>query len=131
MLNSPKLPKRFWQRTNLEPSSGCWVWSGARHGEGYGSFYWQGSMRLAHRVAYTALVGPIPSGLELDHLCRNRLCCNPAHLEPVTRGENMRRSPLCGQAKRNKTHCLKNHPLSGDNLYVAPNGQRQCITCKY
>lgn len=70
---------------------GCWEWTAAKAGQGYGYFWKDGGLRRIHRVVYEELRGPIPSGLDLDHTCRNRACCNPAHLEPVTRTVNLRR----------------------------------------
>lgn len=88
----------------------------------------------AHRVGYELYVGKIPDGLMLDHLCRNRCCVNPKHLEPVTNLENVRRGIA---AQRNReirlamTHCKRGHPLSGDNLYINPgSGQRVCRSCR-
>lgn len=73
------------------PGSGCWIWTGSKGEDGYGSVRYRRRVWRAHRAAYTILVGPIPAGLELDHLCRVRACVNPAHLEPVTGEENIRR----------------------------------------
>lgn len=75
----------------VDRDTGCWVWRGGRMPFGYGSVWLDGRTRLAHRVFYERLVGPIPDGLQLDHLCRNPPCVNPAHLEPVTHTENSRR----------------------------------------
>lgn len=93
-----RLPDRFWSKCVPEPNSGCWLWYGAS-ARGYGYIQIKIAFRtykakIAHRHAYESLVGPIAPGLDLDHLCRNTACCNPAHLEPVTHAENMRRSPL-------------------------------------
>ena len=85
---------------------------------------------MSHRLAYELEIGPIPAGLEIDHLCRVRNCVNPAHLEPVTHAENIRRGtgPLAENAR--KTECVHGHPLEGANLYVRPgDGHRQCRAC--
>jgi HNH endonuclease len=79
--------ERFWEK--VEQGEGCWLWTGAID-RGYGQFVWNGRKR-AHRVAYELIIGPIPEGLELDHLCRNKSCVRPEHLEPVTKAENIRR----------------------------------------
>jgi len=80
---------RFWR--NVTRTSGCWIWHGYKHSQGYGRLRVGGRKVLAHRFAYELLIGPIPEGTTLDHLCENPACVNPAHLEPVTQGENMRR----------------------------------------
>lgn len=69
----------------------CWLWSASRRADGYGQFRFRNSVWMAHRAAYTLFVGEIPDGMEIDHLCQSRLCCNPDHLEPVTGEENNRR----------------------------------------
>jgi hypothetical protein len=88
-------------------------------------------MVQAHRFAYELLVGPIPEGLELDHLCRNHACVNPAHLEPVIHVENIRRgdTDAQGRCNRDKTHCPAGHPLDEANTYHNPHGWRACRTC--
>jgi hypothetical protein len=76
----------------IDASTDCWTWTGAKTSTGYGSFGYQGRTWSTHRLAYELLVGPIPDGLTIDHLCRNKPCCNPSHLEPVTIRENQRRA---------------------------------------
>ena len=89
------IEERLWSRFRGDAKTGCWNWVGAVSAGSYGSIYYQGRMQKAHRVAWMLWHdAQIPSGMELDHLCRNRLCINPQHLEPVTRSENLRRSPL-------------------------------------
>lgn len=124
--------QRFWPK--VERSESCWRWLGALNQSGYGriSLGGRGSpMARAHRVAYELLVGTIPDGLDLDHLCRNRWCVNPAHLEPVTRRENLLRGETIPASNQAKTHCPQGHELSGDNLvpYEQSRGSRKCRTC--
>lgn len=106
----------------------CWIWSGAINHKGYGHIYIDGVTRRAHRVAYERLVGPIASGLHLDHLCLTKRCINPDHLEPVTNQVNQQRTE-----RATKTHCIRGHLLAGHNLIVKSpksGGQRQCRECK-
>ena len=132
---------RFWAK--VEKAEDCWTWLGYKRG-GYGRFAPRHRLDLAaHRVAYELLVGPIPEGLTLDHLCHtesdclggddcpHRSCVNPDHLEPVTMRENTLRTTnnIVGINAR-KTHCKYDHELSGDNLITYRNGQRACRTCK-
>lgn len=109
--------------------NGCWIWQASTNASGYGQFWVDGRAVKAHRFAYELLVGPIPGGLELDHLCRVRNCVNPAHMEPVTHAENVRRGESFSAINTGKTHCPQSHPYSGDNLYVRTNGYRECRTC--
>lgn len=116
--------------------NGCWEWSAAIDPHGYGRFSVKMGptrkdyrMKLAHRVSYETYVGKIPEGLDLDHLCRNRKCVNPGHLEPVTRSENLRRSPLMGRAALAKTECPKGHPYNKENTRIGKNGSRHCKAC--
>lgn len=122
------LEQRFWEKVSPEPNSGCWLWEGALSAGSYGSLLRHGRMEKAHRVAYEMFVGTIPFGMDLDHLCRNRICCNPAHLEPVTRSENLRRSPLMDRNSQ-KTHCKRGHAFTADNTIHRPQGWRSCRTC--
>jgi len=120
------------------PESGCWLWVGAVHRNGYGSVHLSKPRRnaVAHRAVYELLVGPIPQNLDLDHLCRVRCCVNPAHLEPVTRKENLERSgslaalALIAKRKNESPVCTKGHAMTPDNTYIYPNGRhRLCRTC--
>jgi hypothetical protein len=120
--------KRFESKYTTEPNSGCWLWMGHINAAGYGQYWFDRKMEYAHRAAYKILVGSIPDDLELDHLCRIRSCVNPLHLEAVTRAVNVRRSTV-GEKNRQKTHCLRGHPFSGENLAIRPNGSRRCRAC--
>lgn len=97
-------PEKFWPRVDKTGPSGCWLWTGSCLPTGYGQVGCRVGGKTyvssAHRVAYRFVVGPIPAGLQLDHLCRVRRCVNPAHLEPVTPRENVRRSPIVGRNER-------------------------------
>lgn len=133
-----RLPDRFWSKVIPEPNSGCWLWLGYAAPLGYGSFRTGQDMSAAHRVSYLTLVGEIPIGLVLDHLCRVRCCVNPVHLEPVTQKENCRRSPLIDGAsgraaahanKRAMTHCRRGHEYAANNLYNYDDGKKYCRAC--
>lgn len=126
-----QLPARVRSKIQMRPcdipglSAFCWEWTGfCRPPYGYGYVRYQGHIRFIHRVTYVILVGPIPEGLELDHLCRFTSCCNPAHLEPVTHKVNSERG-----RNATKTHCSNQHEFSGENFYVNGRGERVCRLC--
>ncbi len=152
---------RFWFYVDKEgpvvvgyPELGpCWTWTGTLNSEGYGSFYISvRNSRGSHRVAYEWLVGPIPDGHVLDHLCHtfatscecgpyncpHRRCCNPLHLEPVPPEVNSERGnahPSAQIKKRGpqKTHCIHGHEYTPENTYYTPGSnqtKRSCLTCR-
>lgn len=127
---------RFWSKVARDPTSGCWEWQAYRNPAGYGVFSMRRKTLLAHRWAYEHFIGPIPEGLDLDHLCRNRCCCNPNHVEPVTRKTNVLRGDLDamwrGYPSRNaaKTHCPAGHAYDERNTYVDKIGRRFCRACR-
>src|SRR3990167_457394 len=104
----------------------CWEIPGGRLGPGYSTIWWKGQARYAHRVAYELYIGPIPAHLEIDHLCRNRACCYPAHLELVTHQQNMSRGYWASL-----THCKNGHPFDAANTYRPPHQptRRICRAC--
>lgn len=109
---------------------GCWEWTGTRLPAGYGSFWWDGRKSYAHRFAHEAYIGPIPEGLTIDHLCRNKWCVNPAHLEAVTQRVNTLRAPGPASEHAAQVACIHGHPFDAVNTYVAPNGTRKCRECR-
>ena len=121
--------QRFWNKVVKEGPKDCWLWIGTITANGYGQVKHNGRDIGAHRAAYQILVGPIPDGLTIDHLCRNRRCVNPTHLEPVTTKENLRRglSPTAINAR--KTHCIHGHEFTKDNTYHRKGIGRRCRTC--
>lgn len=117
-----------------DPSK-CWEWDGEKNERGYGRASIDGKTRPAHRAVYEHLRGPVPEGLVLDHLCRNRLCVNPDHLEPVTNTTNIMRGVGVGAQNASKTHCINGHEFTPENTRlnkpVHPNGDptRTCRQC--
>lgn len=109
-----------------EDSNGCWVWHGSKTSKGYGRFYTQGVCIWTHRLSYELFIGPIPEGLDIDHLCRVPACCNPTHLEPVTRQENTLRGTGPTAINAKKTTCPKGHLYDA----VDSRGYRICRLCK-
>jgi hypothetical protein len=121
----PALAEPFWPKVDTTAGAlECWPWLGTMKGNGYGMLVVRRVKHLAHRFAYELLVGPIPAGLQLDHLCRNRRCVNPAHLEPVTARENTIRG------KALITACPRGHAYTPENTDVRRNGHRSCRECR-
>lgn len=133
----PHIPdwEKYEQRTDTSRGElGCWLWTGKLNHDGYARAVFGKRHQMVHRWIYEQTYGPVPEGLECDHVCRNRACVNPAHINAVTHYENMQNRSMesFGKAQREKTHCPKGHPLSGDNLYVAPKRptRRDCKACR-
>lgn len=119
---------RFWSKVDKRADE-CWVWTGAKTPHGYGTFqYGDGKRGYAHRWAYEATKGPIPSGLSIDHLCRNPSCVNPDHLEAVTHRENVLRGVAPVAVNARKTHCPAGHPYDAANTRKDRSG-RVCRAC--
>lgn len=123
----PTEEQRFWAKVDKDGAEGCWLWVGSQSPWGYGVFNRAGGRgakgtRHVHRIAYEWCVGPIPDGLEIDHLCRVPLCVNPDHLDPVTHAENNDRKPK-------KTHCPHGHEFTPENTKLDKAGYRHCREC--
>lgn len=128
MILTERDQARFWAKVALPDGNGCMLWLESTDRDGYAQLYAAGRMRKAHQLSYVLAFGPIPEGLELDHVrsrgCANRHCVAPLHLEAVTHAENMRR------AKDAKTHCINGHEYAPENIYVTPAGTRNCRICR-
>lgn len=138
-IRKPSESERFWAKVDCDgpipeyaPHLGpCWLWTGAAYSQGYGHFVdAEGNHVRAHRWLWVKVIGPIPGGRVMDHLCRVPACVNPGHLEVVTPGENVRRG-IAGAALRNRTHCPRGHPFDEENTYYQKkNRGRQCRACR-
>jgi hypothetical protein len=128
------LAERLWRRVQLGGPDDCWLWLGAHNGNGYGVIQRAGrasSQTYVHRVAWELERGPIPGGLEVDHLCRTRGCVNVRHLALVTHAENNRRGMTRSALNARKTHCPAGHPYDVANTYRPPGApnSRMCRAC--
>lgn len=126
---SPSSLDAYQVAARIMREGGCWIWQGAVDRDGYGRVKLAGKNRLAHRAFYEELVEPIPNGLTLDHLCRNRACVNPEHLEPVPLATNIRRGEGAGVQNGRKTHCDHGHKFTRENTYITRRGTRSCREC--
>lgn len=124
--------ERLARRLETDAATGCINWTGPVTRQGYGRIGLggrDGGHTQAHRLAYETAKGPIPEGLVIDHLCRNRRCCNPDHLEAVTSRENTRRGSSSAGREWLRSHCDSGHELTPENTRLERNGQRRCRTC--
>lgn len=115
----------FWARVDRGDPLRCWPWKLSKTPAGYGQLSSRGRQLYAHRVAYELATGPIPKGLVIDHLCRNRACCNPSHLEPVSNAENILRGESPAAANARKERCPKGHEFTPQT-----DGTRRCDVCR-
>jgi hypothetical protein len=139
-MKGPKpksLEQRIRESSVIDPITGCWNWTKElSKPQGYARMV-IGSRAdqtrrdtYGHRVSYEVFRRKIPDGMVIDHVCRNRACVNPEHLRLVALGQNTLENSLSTSAiNAQKTYCIRNHPLFGDNLYISPEGGRQCRTC--
>ena len=130
-INLPPLPTeldRYW--SYVDKTGSCWNWTGTGNGRGYGFFAVKGRNVQVHRYAYKLARGEIPDGLTIDHLCMNKLCVNPDHLEAVTNGENVRRAQAHYGVGAAVTHCPVGHEYTPENTYREPKGSRSCRECR-
>lgn len=118
-------------RARVVKTDTCWNWTAAKTRKGYGWFQADGRPHLAHRYAYTLAYGPLPDHIQLHHLCENKGCVRPDHLQPVTQAEHIDVTPSSpAHINASKTHCPQGHPYSTENTYIIPStGGRMCRTC--
>jgi hypothetical protein len=130
--DSPEYAARKWEtmmaKRRVTPD-GCWEWLATRQANGYGRVSWKGVPRFTHRVAYEIAHGEISDGLVIDHLCRNRACFNPDHLEPVSQRTNLLRGETQTALRAMVTHCPRGHEYTPENTYRTKRNQRSCREC--
>lgn len=124
---SNNISQRFWDK--VEKTESCWNWTAYKDRDGYGHFKTDKISHYAHRFSYELFKNKIPQDKELDHLCRNRKCVNPNHLEVVTHKENMLRGESIQTKNAQKTHCVNGHEFNEENTYVWKNNNRRCRVC--
>lgn len=126
----PTALERFTVKFRVDPATNCWNWIAATDGHGYGKFYANPGHAKAHRWSYEHHRGPIPSGLQIDHLCRNRACVNPDHLDPVTPRVNTMRGFAVSALRARQTHCIHGHEFTPRNTILDKRGHRTCRSCR-
>jgi len=122
--------RKFYSKINFK---NCWDWLDSKGSSGYGRFYIGGDFYLAHRYSYILFKGDIPDGLVIDHLCKNKICVNPNHLEVVTSGENTRRGEAGkarGEQFKSRRSCPQSHNYTEENTIIRKNGGRSCRECQ-
>lgn len=129
-MNKIPIERRLEDYAIPEALTGCYLWTKHIDGGGYGRVEYLNSCKLAHKVAYELRHGPVPAGLELDHLCRNRACINVDHLEAVTRKVNVHRGISFAAMNAKLAVCKYGHALTPDNVYVETSGSRRCKICR-
>ena len=122
----------IWERVQRKvvKQGDCWIYTGKIDPQGYGGYVWTGEYYITHRIAYQSLVGDIADGLEIDHLCRVRACCNPSHLEAVPHQVNLMRGETIAARNASATHCPRGHEYTEANTYISPRGARDCRDCR-
>ncbi len=117
------IASRFWN--NVDTTDDCWLWLQSTGSHNYGQTWDGKTVLLAHRVAWELTNGPIPDGLTIDHICRNRRCVNPSHLRLLSNVENARMNGNWA-----KTHCIRGHEFTTENTFITKVGHRGCRICK-